>query len=55
MDFIGAIPSTASAIKVSGGEGEAVRISLEANLTGEQLTELMNLRGCVIKVHLERE
>jgi hypothetical protein len=52
MDFIASIPASASAFKVSGGEGEAVRLMLELNPTGEQLAELLALRGRVIKVSM---
>ena len=45
LECLAAIPPTASAVKIDGEEGGAVRVTLDCYLTGEQLEQLIALRG----------
>lgn len=55
LEFLGAIPPTAGAIRVEGEEGGATRITLDAYLTGEQFEKLTALRGKELTIFLRSE
>ena len=49
LTFSAAIPPTSSAIKIAGGAGEAVTLSLHCYV-GDQINELAAMRGNELRV-----
>ncbi len=45
LAFRAAIPTTGNPITFSGGEGDAGAIKLEHYMTGEEIQQLLELRG----------
>ncbi len=53
LTFTAVIPNTGTPIGFAGGEGEAGFIKLQHYMTAEQIEQVLNLRGAVLKVSIE--
>lgn len=53
--FSAVIPNSGTPIGFAGGEGEAGFIKLQHYMSAEQIEQMLNLRGAVLKVTIEEE
>jgi hypothetical protein len=55
ITFLAAIPLLQSAIQVSGGEGESIRLKLDIYADPQTVADIMQLRGKQLRVSIEVE
>ena len=55
LTFSAVIPNTGTPIGFAGGQGEAGFIKLQHYMSAEQIEQVLNLRGAVLKVTIEEE
>lgn len=55
LTFTAVIPNSGTPIGFAGGEGEAGFLKLQHYMSAEQIEQVLNLRGAVLKVTIEEE
>ncbi len=55
LTFQAVIPNSGTPIGFAGGEGEAGFIKLQHYMNAQQIEQVLNLRGTVLKVTIEEE